>query len=134
MKTTLFALFTVSLFAIASASSFTDGMTTGFISSNIERKFTTKRNKSPTIKYNNFTRDTSLQKFPPIASPQCIMEKIKIVRPPLTLGEKFAAIVLTAALMLIPIHIMCFADDKTRDWFIGYMIGRILEDMFNGND
>tara|TARA_Y100000768_G_scaffold251343_1_gene190973 strand:- start:859 stop:1047 length:189 start_codon:yes stop_codon:yes gene_type:complete len=62
------------------------------------------------------------------------MEKIKIVRPPLTLGEKFAAIVLTAALMLIPIHIMCFADDKTRDWFIGYMIGRILEDMFNGDD
>lgn len=134
MKTTLFALLTISLFAIASASSFTDGMTTGFITRNIERKFTTKRNKSPTIKYNNFTRDTSLQKFPPISSPQCIMEKIKIVRPPLTLGEKFAAIVLTAALMLIPIHIMCFADDKTRDWFIGYMIGRILEDMFNGDD
>ena len=78
MKTTLIAVLAVSLIAIVSASSFTDGMTTGYIVSNVERNFPTE--KRQTIKYNNFTRDTELQKFPPVKHPQCFMEKIKIVK------------------------------------------------------
>lgn len=132
MKTTLIAVLAVSLIAIVSASSFTDGMTTGYIVSNVERNFPTE--KRQTIKYNNFTRDTELQKFPPVKHPQCFMEKIKIVKPPPTLVEMLIGIILIAALMMVPIHLLCFADDDTRGWFIGYMIGRILEGMFNGDD
>ena len=121
----LIAVLAVSLIAIVSASSFTDGMTTGYIVSNVERNFPTE--KRQTIKYNNFTRDTELQKFPPVKHPQCFMEKIKIVKPPPTLVEMLIGIILIAALMMVPIHLLCFADDDTRCWFIGYMIGRNLE-------
>ena len=89
--------------------------------------------KVDVIKFNNFTIDTSLQRFPYESNPQCIETQIKIINPPPTLVEMFIIIVLTAFVMLMPLHILCFADDKTRDWFIGYMIGRMLEEMFNND-
>ena len=134
MKTTLFTILTVSLFAIVSASSFTDGIATGYMSKNVERKLSTKKKKVSTIKYYNFTRDTSLQKFPPVEYPECVVEKIKIVPKPLTLGEKFVAIIFIALVIMSIVNLMCFADDETREWFIGYMIGRILEGMINDDD
>ncbi len=128
MKTTLITVCIISLFAGAAASSFTDGMATGFIAGNIGRKFKTK--KKSFIKYNNFTRDTSLQKFPPVSSPQCISEKTRINRP-VTLGQKiFATLIMFLGLMSF-MHMLLFAPQKDREWFIGYIIGNMIEEMFN---
>ena len=46
---------------------------------NIERNIVLEPVKQ--IDYYNFTRDTSLQKFPPIYAPQCITEKRHIIDP-----------------------------------------------------
>ena len=132
MKTTFIAVCIISLFAGAAASSFTDGMATGFIAGNIGRKFKTK--KKSFIKYNNFTRDTSLQKFPPVSSPQCILEKIKIVPPPLTIGQRIVTTFIIFLMLFTFMHLLFFAPEKDRDWFIGYLIGNMIEEMFNNDD
>ena len=130
MKTTFITVCILTLFAGAAASSFSDGMTTGFIARNIGRKFKTKTPKKSFIKYNNFTRDTSLQKFPPVSSPQCIPEKTRINRP-VTLGQKiFATLIMFLGLMSF-MHMLLFAPQKDREWFVGYIIGNMIEDMFN---
>jgi hypothetical protein len=131
MKTTLITVCIISLFAGAAASSFTDGMATGFIAGNIGRKFKTKTSKKSFIKYNNFTRDTSLQKFPPVSSPQCILEKIKIVPPPLTIGQRIFTTFIIFLILCSFMHLLFFGTEKERDWFIGYLIGNMIEEMFN---
>ena len=127
-------LILITLFIGASADSFTNGMSTGYISSNVERRFSSKVNKKPVIKYNNFTRDTGLEKFPPNLNPQCIPEKIKIVNPPLTLVQRLATALLFTIIICMFFHILFFAPAETREWFIGYVIGRMLEDAFNNDD
>ena len=130
MKTTFITVCILTLFAGATASSFSDGMASGFIVSNVGRKFKTKTPKKSFIKYNNFTRDTSLQKFPPVYSPQCIPEKTRIVRQ-VTLVEKiFATLIMFLGLMSF-MHMLLFAPQKDREWFIGYIIGNMIEEMFN---
>jgi hypothetical protein len=124
----------ITLFIDASADSFTNGMSTGYISSNIERRFSSKVNKTPVIKYNNFTRDTGLEKFPPNLNPQCIPEKIKIVNPPLTLVQRLATAILFTLIICMFYHILFIGPTETREWFIGYVIGRMLEDAFNNDD
>ena len=131
MKTTFITVCILTLFAGAAASSFSDGMTSGFIASNIGRKFKTKTPKKSVIKYNNFTRDTSLQKFPPVSSPQCIPEKTRIVRPPLTFGQKIFTTFIIFCMLFLWGHILLFAPQRDREWFIGYLIGNMLEEMFN---
>ena len=134
MKTTLITVCIISLFAGAAASSFSDGITTGFIMNNVERKVFSKNKKEPVIKYNNFTRDTSLQKFPPVSSPQCIPEKTRIVRGPLTFGQRIFTTLIIFSVLFFNIHMLFFAPTETREWFIGYFIGRIIEGMFNDGD
>ena len=129
MKTTFITVCILTLFAGVAASSFSDGMTSGFIASNIGRKFKTK--KKSFIKYNNFTRDTSLQKFPPVSSPQCILEKIKIVPPPLTIGQRIVTTFIIFLILCSFMHLLFFGTEKERDWFIGYLIGNMIEEMFN---
>lgn len=133
MKTTFITVCILTLFAGATASSFSDGMASGFIVSNVGRKFKTKTPKKSFIKYNNFTRDTSLQKFPPVYSPQCIPEKTRIVKP-VTLGQRiFATLIIFSALFLWG-HILLFAPQRDRDWFMGYLLGQILEGLLNDDD
>ena len=127
-------LILITLFIGASADSFTNGISTGYISSNVERRVFSKNKEEPVIKYNNFTRDTSLQKFPPVMRPQCIPEKIKIINPPLTLVQRLATALLLTLIICMFFHILFFAPAETREWFIGYVIGRMLEDAFNNDD
>ena len=134
MKTTFITVCILTLFAGAAASSFSDGMTSGFIASNIGRKFKTKTPKKSVIKYNNFTRDTSLQEFPPVSSPQCIPEKTRIVRPPLTFGQKIFTTLLLFFILSSFMHILLFAPDRDREWFMGYILGQMLEEILNDND
>jgi hypothetical protein len=130
MKTTFITVCILTLFAGATASSFSDGMSSGFIASNIGRKFKTKSPKKSFIKYNNFTRDTSLQKFPPVSSPQCIPEKKRIVEP-FTIGQRIFATLIMFSVLFLWGHILLFAPQRDREWFIGYLIGNIIEEMFN---
>jgi len=134
MKTTFITICILTLFATATASSFSDGMGTGFVVSNVGRRIGLKEKKKPVIKYNNFTRDTSLQKFPPISSPQCIPEKKLIIHPPLTFVQRCVSIfVLWCILMLIG-HMLFFAPRRDREWFLGYFLGRMMEEMLNGDN
>ena len=130
MKTTFITVCILTLFAGAAASSFSNGMSSGFIASNVMRKFKTKTPKKSFIKYNNFTRDTSLQKFPPVSSPQCIPEKTRIVKP-LTVGQRIFTTFIIFSMLFLWGHILLFAPQRDRDWFIGYLIGNIIEEMFN---
>ena len=130
MKTTFITVCILTLFAGAAASSFSNGMSSGFIASNIGRKFKTKTPKKSVIKYNNFTRDTSLQEFPPVSSPQCIPEKTRIVKP-FTVGQRIFATLIMFSVLFLWGHILLFAPQRDREWFIGYIIGNMLEEMFN---
>jgi len=134
MKTTFTTICILTLFIGASADSFTNGMSTGYISSNIERRVSSKVKETPVIKYNNFTRDTGLEKFPPNLNPQCIPEKIKIINPPFTLGQRLATSLLLTLIICMFYHILFIGPAETREWFIGYCIGRMIEGMFNDDD
>ena len=133
MKTVFipFCLFTI--LAAATASSFGDGMASGYIANNVGRKMGWNK-RTKTIKYNNITVDTGLQEFPKTTAPQCIEKKVILVKPPPTVLQKLFGIVIMSMLMMMMTHMMCFADDETREWFLGYMIGQIIEGILNDDD
>lgn len=130
MKLALIATCFISLFVV-SESSFTKGFTLGFVSGNIERKTAPK--PVDNIDYYYFTRDTSLQKFPPIYAPQCITEKKHIIEPLPDIVEVLMGIILTSTFMCCVC--MCAPDDEDVHGFItGYVVGRAVESMLNDND
>ena len=132
MKTVFIPLCLFTILAAATASSFGDGMASGYIANNVGRKMGWNK-RTKTIKYNNITVDTGLREFPKTTAPQCIEKKVIVVKPPPTLLEKLIGIVIMSMLMMMT-HTMCFADDETREWFIGYMIGQIIEGILNDDD
>ena len=67
-------------------------------------------------------------------APQCIEKKVILVKPPPTVLQKLFGIVIMSMLMMMMTHMMCFADDETREWFLGYMIGQIIEGILNDDD
>ena len=133
MKTVFIPLCLFTILAAATASSFGDGMATGYIVNNAGRKVGWKK-KTKTIKYNNITVDTALREFPKTITPQCIEKKVIMVRPPPTLLQKLIGIIIMSSIMVMITHMTCFADNETREWFLGYMIGQIIEGILNDND
>ena len=133
MKAVFIPLCLFTILAAATASSFGDGMATGYIVNNAGRKMGWKK-KTRTIKYNNITVDTALREFPKTITPQCIEKKVIMVRPPPTLLQKLIGIIIMSSIMVMMTHMMCFADNETREWFLGYMIGQIIEGILNDND
>ena len=63
MKTVFIPLCLFTILAAATASSFGDGMATGYIVNNAGRKMGWGK-RTKTIKYNNITVDTGLREFP----------------------------------------------------------------------
>ena len=133
MKAVFIPLCLFTILAAATASSFGDGMATGYIVNNAGRKMGWKK-KTRTIKYNNITVDTALREFPKTITPQCIEKKVIMVRPPPTLLQKLIGIIIMSSIMVMMTHMMCFADNETREWFLGYMIGQIIEGILSDND
>ena len=133
MKATFVTICLFTVLAAATASSFGDGMATGYIVNNAGRKMGWKK-KTITIKYNNITVDTALREFPKTITPQCIEKKVIMVRPPPTLLQKLIGIIIMSSIMVMMSHMMCFADNETREWFLGYMIGQIIEGILNDDD
>ena len=130
MKLALISTCFISIFVV-SESSFTKGFTLGFVSGNIERKTAPK--PVDNIDYYYFTRDTSLQKFPPIYAPQCITEKKHIIEPLPDIVEVLMGIILTSTFMCCVC--MCAPDDEDVHGFItGYVVGRAVESILNDND
>ena len=130
MKQSFTAFTLLCLFSV-SASDFTDGASTGFIIGSIERRLSSKPDKIPVIKYYNFIRDTSLQKFPPVYNPQSITKKIIIVdTPPILKGKIIINIIFIFILSSI-IYMLCFTDKYTRQWTRGYIFGRLTEMLFS---
>ena len=124
-------LFTV--LASSTASSFGNGMAAGYIVNNAGRKMGWKKT-TKTIKYNNITVDTALREFPKTPTPQCIEKKVIMVRPQPTLLQKLIGIIIMSSIMVMTTHMMCFADNESREWFLGYMIGQIIEGILNDDD
>ena len=133
MKATFVTICLFTVLAVATASSFGDGMATGYIVNNAGRKVGWKK-KTKTIKYNNITVDTALREFPKTTIPQCIEKKVIMIRPPPTLLQKLIGIIIMSSIMVMMTHTMCFADNETREWFLGYMIGQIIEGILNDDD
>jgi len=133
MKTVFIPLCLFTILAAATASSFGDGMATGYIVNNVGRKMGWGK-RAKTIKYNNITVDSALREFPKTTIPQCLEKKVILVKPPPTLLQKLISIVIMSMLMMMMTHMMCFADDETREWFLGYMIGQIIEGILNDDD
>lgn len=106
--------------------SLTDGLTYGFVVSNIKRKIVHEPVKH--IDNYNFIRDTSLQKFPPIYAPQCITEKRHIID--LSIVEILMGVIIISTVYCV---IMCAPDDENvPGLFMGYILGRMVEDILNG--
>ena len=133
MKATFVTICLFTVLAGAVASSFGDGMATGYIVNNAGRKMGWKK-KTKTIKYNNITVDTALREFPKTTTPQCIEQKVIMVRPPPTLLQKLIGVIIMSSIMVMMTHMMCFADNEAREWFLGYMIGQIIEGILNDDD
>ena len=133
MKTVFIPICLFTILATTTASSFEGGMATGYIVNNVGRKMGWNK-RTKTIKYNNITVDTGLREFPKTTTPQCIEKQVILVKPPPTVLEKLIGIVLMSMLMMMMTHMMCFADDETREWFLGYMIGQIIEGILNDDD
>ena len=134
MKIAIVTVCILTLFSGVTASSFSNGMTTGFITSNVIRKvgFKAKSKKLYNFtKYNNFTRDTSLQKFPIVSLTQCIPEKKRIISPPLTFGQRIFTTIIVFFILTSFMHLLLFAPDKDREWFIGYIMGKMIEEILN---
>jgi len=136
MKIAIVTVCILTLFSGVTASSFSNGMTSGFITSNVIRKVGFKKNrpKKSFIKYNNFTRDTSLQKFPIVSLAQCIPEKKRIISPPLTFGQRIFTTIIVFFILTSFMHLLLFAPDKDREWFIGYIMGKMIEEILNEDD
>jgi hypothetical protein len=126
MKLSFTAFILICLFYVSTASDLTDGATTGFIIGNIERGFSSKSDEIHVIEYYNFTRDTSLQKFPLVYNQQCIIEKNIIIGPSPTLTEKIVINIMFIFMLSPMIYMLCFADEETRRWATGYIIGRLM--------
>ena len=126
MKLSFTDFILICLFSVSSASPFTDGASTGFIVGIVERGLSSKSGKISVIEYYNFTRDTSLQKFPLVYNSQCISEKIIIVGAPPTLTEKIVINIMFIFMLSPMIYMLCFADEETRRWATGYIIGRLM--------
>ena len=133
MKATFVTICLFTVLAVATASSFGDGMATGYIVNNAGRKMGWKKT-TKTIKYNNITVDTALREFPKTHTPQCIEKKVIMIRPPPTLLQKLIGIIIMSSIMVMMTHMMCFADNEAREWFLGYMIGQIIEGILNDDD
>ena len=131
MKLSFTAFTLLCLFSVSTSSDFTDGAATGFIVGSVERGLSSKSGKIYVIEYYNFTRDTSLQKFPPVYNSQCIGEKIIIVDAPPTLKEKIIINIIFIFMLSSMIYMVCFADEETREWTRGYMFGRLMEMLFS---
>jgi hypothetical protein len=115
------------LFSGVLSSVFMDGVASGFIISSIESIISIKTQKIKTMEYTNFTKDTSFQIFPPVDY-QCVTEKIMINSPPPTLMEKNINNIFVLMALYSIIHIVYFSDDdETREWFIGYIFGRMIK-------
>jgi len=125
MKLSITTFTLICLFSVADASPFTEGASAGFIGGIIGHSLPSKSNKISDIKYYN--RDTSLQKFPPVYNPQCIIEKNIIVSPPLTLSENIIISIIFMLVVYSMIHISCCSDEETRGWTRGYIFGRLME-------
>tara|TARA_B100001093_G_C26835339_1_gene1018060 strand:- start:2259 stop:2657 length:399 start_codon:yes stop_codon:yes gene_type:complete len=132
MKCSTLAILCLSLFAGASASSFTDGVTAGFVVSTVKNRVT-KNIPSPPPRYYGFTKDTSFQIFPP-ATEQCIDEQHRIIKPPPTFLEGLTIIILLSLCSMAWIHCLCFADDEHREYVAGVVIGGIIADMLDVDD
>ena len=131
MKLSFTAFILICLFSVSTASDFTDGATMGFIIGSIERGFSSKSGKISVIEYYNFTRDTSLQKFPPVYNPQSITKKIIIVDTPPILKEKIIINIIFIFILSSIIYMLCFTDKYTRQWTRGYIFGRLTEMLFS---
>ena len=131
MKSSTLAILCLCLFAGASASSFTDGVATGFIVKSVKIAVD-KHLPSPPTHY-CFIKDTSFQRFPPVTE-QCIDEQHHIIKPPPTFLEGLASIVFLSLCSMAWIHCLCFADDEHREYVAGVVIGGIIADMFDGDD
>tara|TARA_B110000902_G_C13969333_1_gene460573 strand:- start:219 stop:647 length:429 start_codon:yes stop_codon:yes gene_type:complete len=131
MKLSFTAFILICLFSVSTASDLTDGATTGFIIGSIGRGFSSKSDEIHVIEYYNFTRDTSLQKFPPVYNSQHISEKIIIVDAHPTLKEKNIINIIFIFMLSSMIYMSCFVDKETRQWTSGYIFGRLMEMLFS---
>jgi len=131
MKSSTLAILCLCLFAGASASSFTDGVATGFVVNTVKNR-AVKNIPSPPTHY-GFTKDTSFQRFP-LVTEQCIDEQHRIIKPPPTFLEGLVSIVFLSLCSMAWIHCLCFADDEHREYVAGVVIGGIIADMFDGDD
>ena len=75
MKTVFIPLCLFTILGATTASSFGDGMASGYIVNNVGRKMDWNK-RTKTIKYNNITVDTGLREFPKTTAPQCIEKKL----------------------------------------------------------
>ena len=131
MKSSTLAILCLCLFAGASASSFTDGVATGFIVKSVKNGVDKNLPSHPT--HYGFIKDTSFQRFPPVTE-QCIDEQHRIIKPPPTFLEGLVSIVFLSLCSMAWIHCLCFADDEHREYVAGVVIEGIIADMFDGDD
>ncbi len=128
MKLIFFTLTIFTLFVgICTADSFQNGFITGMM---IEKISPAKKAKP--IKYNKMIIDTILFEFPlqklPVCHPILVRErKYK----ELTFGDKCIFSVIAILMWMVLIHTCCHGTHKEHEFFIGCIIGGMVERLFN---
>ena len=78
--------------------------------------------------------DTNLTNFPKHKLPICYSNKVKIYKySDITFVEKFYAYIILFCIIIIPLHICDCCTHGQMDFLMGYLIGRMIEDLL-GDD
>lgn len=120
-----------SLITIAAASSFSQGVAIGYISSDIRSKMDPP--SKPIVPPNYFTRDTSFNTLQGMYHPQCINEVHLIVEPPLPPPTLFELIFILS-IVCAPPCICCVGSDDDKDLLMGVFIGSCIHSMVSDDN
>lgn len=120
-----------SLITIAAASSFSQGVAIGYISSDLR-----SRMESPSTSQkipNYFTRDTSFNTLHGKYHPQCINEIHLMVDPPLPPPTLFE-IIFILSIVCVPPCICCVGSDDDKDLLMGVFIGSCIHSIISDDN
>ena len=124
MKVAIFTAVILTLLIGVNASSYQSGFITGMM---VEKVAPSKKK----IKYNTKIIDTSLFDFPEQKTPMCVpiqVKELKYIKIPLITK---IIIIIIAGMFLSMVCNACSKDPEFADFMLGYIIGQMVENMFN---
>jgi len=125
--------FTLTMFTLFVGTCTADSFQNGFITGMMIEKVSPTKKVNP-IKYNTMIIDTSLFEFPVQKSPVCYPILVRERKyNELTFGDKCVLFVIAILMWMVLIHTCCYGTREEHEFFIGCIIGGMVERLFNND-